>query len=86
MNSKINEPINLGNPVEFSIKELANFLIRLTKSKSKIKYLSLPEDDPKKRSPDITKARRYLDWQPQVALEDGLLATIAWFKTQAAYI
>lgn len=81
MNSKINEPINLGNPSEFTIKELANFIIKLTKSKSKIKYLPLPQDDPQKRSPDITKARHYLGWQPRVALEDGLLATIAWFRT-----
>ena len=73
-------PLNLGNPLEFKIIELANLVLKLTNSKSKVKYLSLPEDDPKQRKPDISKALRILDWQPTISLEEGLEKTIEYFK------
>lgn len=73
-------PVNLGNPGEFSINELARKIIKLTQSKSKIIYQPLPSDDPKQRQPDISLARRKLRWQPKVKLEDGLGKTIKYFK------
>ena len=74
-------PLNLGNPVEFlKISELADLVLKLTNSKSKIVYMSLPEDDPKQRQPDISKAKKMLGWQPKVSLEHGLRETIEYFK------
>lgn len=73
-------PVNLGNDSEFSMLELAEKVIRLTSSKSKIKFMPLPEDDPKQRKPDITLAKSKLDWTPKVSLDDGLKETIAYFK------
>jgi UDP-glucuronate decarboxylase len=73
-------PINLGNPNEFTIKQLAEKVIELTGSKSKIIYESLPQDDPKQRQPDITLARNNLNWQPQIELEEGLKKTIKYFE------
>ena len=73
-------PVNIGNPCEFTIRELAETIISLVKSKSKIQYLPLPQDDPKQRKPDITLAKNELSWQPKVNLEDGLKETIAYFK------
>ncbi|MFH1767560.1 MAG: UDP-glucuronic acid decarboxylase family protein [Candidatus Omnitrophota bacterium] len=73
-------PVNLGNPVEFSMRCLAKEVLKLTKSKSKIVYLPLPEDDPKKRKPDISKAKEILGWQPRVGLEEGLKKTINYFS------
>lgn len=81
MNSRINEPVNLGNPKEITIKDIARLIIRLTNSRSKIKYFSLPQDDPKRRKPNIAKAMTYLNWQPKVSLEEGLKATVPWFKS-----
>jgi len=75
-------PINLGNPVEFSIKQLAEKVIELTGSSSQIDYRPLPTDDPKQRQPDIAKAKAILGWQPVVPLEQGLLHTIEYFKEQ----
>jgi UDP-glucuronate decarboxylase len=75
----ITGPINLGNPSEFTILELAQTVIRLTGSSSTIEHRALPQDDPKQRRPDITRAKSLLDWQPTVALEDGLMKTIAYF-------
>ncbi|MDZ4691123.1 UDP-glucuronic acid decarboxylase family protein [Terricaulis sp.] len=72
-------PINLGNPTEFTIKQLAENVIDLTGAKSKLVYRPLPSDDPKQRQPDITKAKELLGWQPKVALRDGLQKTIAYF-------
>jgi UDP-glucuronate decarboxylase len=73
-------PINLGNPVEFTIRQLAEKVIALTGSSSKLVYLPLPSDDPTQRKPDISRAREYLnDWQPQVQLETGLQKTIEYF-------
>jgi UDP-glucuronate decarboxylase len=72
-------PINLGNPGEFTIRELAEKVLALTGSGSKIEHRPLPENDPMQRRPDITRARTLLDWQPTVPLEEGLKRTIAYF-------
>jgi UDP-glucuronate decarboxylase len=72
-------PLNLGNPGEFTIRELAEAVIRLTGSKSKLVHEPLPTDDPKQRRPDITRARELLNWQPAIQLEEGLTRTIAYF-------
>lgn len=74
-------PINLGNPVEFTIRELAETVLRLTGSKSRLERRPLPQDDPMQRQPDISRARAVLNWEPKVALEDGLKETIAYFRT-----
>lgn len=73
-------PVNLGNPVEVSVGELAGMIIKMTGSKSKIVYLPLPEDDPRQRKPDISLAKRELDWEPKIALETGLTNTIKYFR------
>ncbi|MEJ5302223.1 MAG: SDR family oxidoreductase [Bacteroidales bacterium] len=73
-------PINIGNPGEFTILELAEKVIKLTGSKSKIVFLPLPSDDPKQRQPDITLARKVLNWEPKVPLEEGLKLTIDYFR------
>ena len=73
-------PINLGNPTEMSIRELAEQILRQTNSTSRIEYRPLPQDDPVQRQPDIARARAVLDWQPAVALEDGLKETISYFR------
>ncbi len=74
-------PINMGNPVEFTMLELADIVLKLTNSKSKIVYRSLPQDDPLQRSPDISLAKEKLEWEPTVSLEEGLGKTIAYFKS-----
>ena len=74
-------PINIGNPDEFTILELAEKVIKLTGSKSKIIYKPLPSDDPMMRKPDITLAKKNLDWAPNVKLDEGLIKTIEYFKT-----
>lgn len=81
MFQSINEPINLGNPKEFSILELAKIVIKLTGTKSKIVFKLLPEDDPKQRKPDITKAKKLLKWQPTIGLKEGLKKTILCFSS-----
>jgi len=73
-------PLNLGNPREFTVSELANLVLKVTGSKSKIKNLPLPEDDPKQRQPDISKVKKMIGWQPQIPLEQGLEKTIEYFK------
>jgi nucleoside-diphosphate-sugar epimerase len=73
-------PINLGNPKEFTIKQLADLILAQTNSNSKIKKMPLPEDDPKRRKPDISRAKELLDWQPTITLEKGLEKTINYFK------
>ena len=80
MTSSINDPINLGNPGEFTVKELAKLVLKLTNSKSKIVFKVLPQDDPRQRRPDISRAKKLLHWSPKIELEDGLKRTIAWFK------
>lgn len=77
-------PINIGNPSEFSILELAEKVIELTGSRSKIIRLPLPQDDPKQRRPDITKAKQILDWKPTIRLEEGLKKTISYFDALLA--
>jgi len=72
-------PINMGNPNEFTIKELAEAVIELTGAKSKLTFQNLPADDPKQRQPDITKAREILGWEPSVQLREGLGKTIEYF-------
>lgn len=74
-------PINMGNPNEFTINQLANLIIKLTKSKSKIVYHPLPEDDPMRRQPHIGRAKKHLNWEPTTPLEEGLSRTIEYFKT-----
>jgi len=73
-------PVNLGNPCEFKIRELAEIILKLTKSKSKLVFKSLPEDDPKQRKPVIELAKKELNWEPKVSLEEGLKLTIDYFK------
>ena len=79
-NSNFNEPVNLGNPHEMTLKGLAELIKKLTGSKSRLVFKPLPMDDPKQRKPDISRAREKLKWQPKVELEEGLSETIAWFK------
>jgi len=80
--SEQNYPINIGNPNEMTIKEMADKIIQATNSKSKIVEVPLPEDDPKIRQPDITLARKYLNWKPVVTLDQGLQSTLEYFKNQ----
>jgi UDP-glucuronate decarboxylase len=75
-------PMNLGNPGEFTMLQLAELVIKIVGGKSKIVHNPLPSDDPKQRRPDITLAKRVLKWEPQVNLEEGLKRTIAYFRTQ----
>lgn len=79
--SDFDSPINLGNPKEFTMLELAEMVISKTKSNSKIKHLALPMDDPKQRKPDITRAQEVLKWSPRINLEVGILKTIEYFET-----
>jgi UDP-glucuronate decarboxylase len=78
--AEVTGPINIGNPGEFSMLELAEMVLKLTNSSSKLKHLPLPQDDPKQRRPDITLAKNKLDWAPHVVLEAGLKKTIAYFE------
>ena len=81
MMSNINEPVNLGNPEEHTILEFAEKIKKITKSKSKIVFKDLPIDDPKVRCPDISRARKELEWEPRVRLNEGITKTIEWFKS-----
>jgi len=76
-------PINLGNPGEFTIADLAHLVLEQTRSNSQLQHLPLPPDDPVRRQPDITRATQMLDWVPTVSLEAGLEPTIHYFKTLA---
>jgi dTDP-glucose 4,6-dehydratase len=82
MDSPLNEPVNIGNPHEMSIEEMARLIIRMTESPSRVVFKPLPTDDPKVRRPDITRARTLLGWEPQVALDAGLTSTIEYFKAK----
>ncbi len=82
MNSNETGPINLGNPDEFSMNELAEKVINITGSKSKIVFKPLPQDDPKQRQPNITLAKTKLNWKPSIKLEDGLIKTVEYFKKE----
>lgn len=77
----VHEPVNLGNPGEFTIRQLADEVIKMCDSKSEIEYLPLPEDDPKQRQPNITRAQTLLGWNPTIALREGLAKTVAYFKS-----
>jgi len=78
--SKENDPVNIGNPHEMTIEDIARTIIRMTGSKSQLVYRPLPEDDPKVRQPDITRARTLLGWEPKVGLEEGLTSTLEYFR------
>ena len=82
MNSKTNDPVNLGNPNEMSVLEFANEIIKLTKSNSKVVFKPLPVDDPHVRCPDISKAKKELKWEPKVHLSEGLSYTIDYFRAE----
>ena len=81
---EVTGPINLGNPVEFTMLELAETVLKLTGSRSKLVHLPLPVDDPKQRKPDISLAKARLDWQPKESLEEGLKFTVAYFRRFAS--
>jgi len=80
--SDYQQPVNLGNPGEFKIMELAEMVLKLTKSKAKLKFMALPADDPKQRCPDIARAKEILGWEPVVNLEEGLKKTIPYFAAR----
>jgi dTDP-glucose 4,6-dehydratase len=80
--SKQHEPVNIGNPIEMTIKQMADKILQATQSKSKIVQVPLPEDDPKTRQPNITLAKKLLDWEPKVSLDEGLGSTLEYFKQQ----
>ena len=82
MLSNTNDPVNIGNPCETTIEEIAKTIIRMTGARSTIVYKPLPTDDPKVRQPDITRARTLLSWEPKVQLEEGLVKTIEYFRTK----
>ncbi len=84
--SNFHEPVNIGNPHEMTITEMAEAVIRVTGSSSKIEYKPLPVDDPQIRQPDITLAQKLLGWQPRVSLEEGFEQTIAWFRRQPEFV
>ena len=75
-------PVNIGNPGEFTMLELAELILRKVGGRSKIVHQDLPADDPRQRQPDITLAKKYLDWQPTVALEEGIERTIDYFRKE----
>ena len=84
LHSEYPYPVNIGNPSEMTIKEFAERVVELTGSRSKLTFHELPEDDPKVRQPDISKARELLDWEPKVKLEEGLERTLAWFRPRVS--
>ncbi|MDX2040893.1 MAG: UDP-glucuronic acid decarboxylase family protein [Acidobacteriota bacterium] len=81
MDAEFTKPVNIGNPTEMTILEFAKLILRLTGSQSEIVYKPLPQDDPKTRRPDITRAKEVLGWEPGVPVEDGLKKTIDWYRT-----
>jgi len=84
MDSPLNDPVNIGNPHEMSIEEMARLIIKMTGSTSRLVFRPLPTDDPKVRQPDITRARTLLGWQPTVSLEQGLTSTIEYFRQKVS--
>ena len=82
MMSDYHLPVNIGNPREMTMLEFAEQIIRVTGAKSRIVFKPLPQDDPKQRKPDITKARKLLKWEPQVPLAEGLKKTIGYFRSR----
>jgi dTDP-glucose 4,6-dehydratase len=86
LRSSATGPVNLGNPVERTVLELAQLVLDLTGSSSSIEFHRLPQDDPTRRRPDITRARQLLGWEPRVAVTDGLRQTIEWFTRHRAEV
>ena len=84
MQSRVTEPVNIGNPQEMTLLELAKKILRLSASSSEIVFEPLPEDDPKVRQPDITRARTLLGWEPRIDVDEGLRRTLAWFRARLA--
>lgn len=84
MRSPETRPVNVGNPVEYTVREVAELILELSDSGSRITYEPLPADDPKQRCPDITRARKALGWEPRVSARDGLEATLRWFAERSA--
>ena len=86
--SKSNEhgPVNIGNPTEFTILECAQRVLAVTGSKSALKYEALPQDDPKQRRPDISKAKQLLGWEPQIDLDNGLRMSLEYFRGEVAAV
>ena len=84
MEAAVNRPVNIGNPTELTILEFAKLILRLTGSQSRIEYRPLPEDDPKNRRPDISRAKELLGWEPRVPVEEGLQRTIEWYRAKKA--
>jgi dTDP-glucose 4,6-dehydratase len=82
MLSEVHDPVNIGNPRELTIQEIAEVIVRMTGATSKLVYRPLPTDDPKIRRPDITRARMLLQWEPTVQIEQGLLDTIKYFRAK----
>lgn len=82
--NELHEPVNLGNPGEFTIKQLADEVVRICGSKSDVKYMPLPQDDPKQRKPDIKRAQELLGWNPTIPLREGLEKTVAYFRNRMA--
>ena len=80
LTSKQHEPVNIGNPNEMTIQQMADKILQATQSNSKIVHVSLPEDDPKTRQPNITLAKKILNWEPKVSLDEGLKSTLEYFK------
>ena len=80
MDSSYQKPINIGNPKEFSIKELASIIREIINPSLQFEYKKLPEDDPKQRKPSIELAKKILNWEPKIELKEGLLKTIDWFE------
>jgi dTDP-glucose 4,6-dehydratase len=83
MKSGETRPVNIGNPIEYSVREIAEMVMKLSGSQSGIHHQPLPEDDPKQRCPDITRAREALGWEPQTPAREGLAKTLTWFASQA---
>jgi dTDP-glucose 4,6-dehydratase len=83
MHSDLNDPVNIGNPCEMTVLAIAETIIRMTGSRSRIVHRDLPQDDPKVRQPDITRARQLLGWSPKVDLQEGLESTIAYFRQKS---
>jgi dTDP-glucose 4,6-dehydratase len=84
MESDTHDPVNIGNPHEVTIEQIARTIISLVGSTSRLVYRPLPQDDPKQRQPDITRAQTLLGWQPKVELEEGLAKTVGYFKSKLA--
>jgi dTDP-glucose 4,6-dehydratase len=86
MHSRETRPVNLGNPVEYSVREVAELIVHLSGSRSPLVHKPLPEDDPKQRCPDITRAREALDWEPHVSAKAGLKLTLEWFAKRTQQV